>query len=45
MLSFYCLKCRKNTKTKNPNTARTKNGMIMVLPKCSVFESKKSKFF
>ena len=26
MLSYYCLKCRKNTESKNPKVARTKNG-------------------
>ena len=29
MLS-YCLKCRKNTKSKNPKAGRTKNGRIML---------------
>ena len=43
MLS-YCLKCRKNTESKNPKVARTKNGRIMLLSKCVVCDSKKSKF-
>ena len=43
MLS-YCLKCRKNTESKNPKVARTKNGRMMVLAKCTVSDSKKSKF-
>ena len=43
MLS-YCLKCRKNTERKNLTAARTKNGRIMLLSKCAVCESKKSKF-
>ena len=43
MLS-YCLKCRKNTESKNPNVARTKNGRIILLSKCAVSKSKKSKF-
>ena len=30
MLS-YCLKCRKNAKTKNPKVVKTKNGRIMHL--------------
>ena len=30
MLS-YCLKCRKNTESKNPKVARTKNRRIMLL--------------
>ena len=43
MLS-YCLKCRKNTESKNPKFARTKNGRIMLLSKCTVCDSKNSKF-
>ena len=43
MLS-YCLKCRKNAKTKNPKVVKTKNGRIMLLSKCEVCDSKKSKF-
>ena len=43
MLS-YCLKRRKNTESKNPKVVRTKNGKIMLLSKCSVCNSKKSKF-
>ena len=42
MLS-YCLKCRKITESKNPKVARTKNGRIMLLSKCTVCDSKKSK--
>ena len=26
-----CLKCRKNTESKNPKVAKTKNGRIMLL--------------
>ena len=43
MLS-YCLKCRKNTESKNPKVARTKNGRIMLLSKYAARDSKKSKF-
>ena len=39
MLS-YCLKCRKNTESKNPKGLRTKNGRIMLLSKCSMRNSK-----
>ena len=35
MLS-YCLKCRKNTESKNPKIVRTKNGRIMLLSKCAI---------
>ena len=44
MLSYYCLKSRKNTESKNPKVARTKNGRIMLLSKCAMCDSKKSKF-
>ena len=40
-----CLKCRKNTESKNPKVVRTKGGRIMLLSKCAVCDSKKSKFF
>ena len=43
MLS-YCLKCRKNTKSKSPKVVRTKNRTIMLLSKCEMCEIKKSKF-
>ena len=43
MLS-YCLNGTKNTESKNPKVARTKNGRIMFLSKCAVCDSKKSKF-
>ena len=42
MLS-YCLKCRKNTESKNSKVVRTKNGRIMILSKCLVCNSKKFK--
>ena len=44
MLLYYCLKCRKNTESKNPKVAKTKNGRIMLLAKCAVCDSKNSKF-
>ena len=43
MLS-YCLKCRKNTESKNPKVIRTKSGRIRLLSKWAVCDSKKSKF-
>ena len=43
MLS-YCLKCRKDTESKNSKVVKTKNGRIMLLSKCAVCNSKKSKF-
>ena len=41
---FYCLKCRKNTESKNPKAVRTKNGKILLLSNCTVCNSKKLKF-
>ena len=43
MLS-YCLKCRKNTESKNPKVVKIKKGTIMLLSKCAVCDNKKSKF-
>ena len=43
MLS-YCLKCRNSTESENPKVSRTKNGRIMLLLKCAVYDSKKLKF-
>ena len=39
MLS-YCLNCRKNIEYKNPKVVRAKNGRIMLLSKCAVYDSK-----
>ena len=43
MLS-YCLKCKKNTESKNPKVLKTNNSKIMLLSKCAICGSKKSKF-
>ena len=43
MLS-YCLKCRRNTKSINPNVSKTTNSKTMILSKCAICGSKKSKF-
>ena len=43
MLS-YCLKCRKCTESKSPKVVRTKNGRMMLLSKCLVCYSIKSRF-
>ena len=41
---LYCLKCRKNTESKNPKVAKTKTGRTMLLSKCAICDSKISKF-
>ena len=43
MLS-YCLKCRKNTESKNPKVVKTRNGRIMLSSKCALCNNKKFKF-
>ena len=42
MLS-YCLKCKKNTEGINPKVSATSNGRTMILSKCAICGSKKSK--
>ena len=41
---FYCLKSRKNTEIENPKVIKIKNGRMMLLSKCAVCDSKKSKY-
>ena len=43
MLS-YCLKYKKNTKSINPKVSKTTNDKTMILSKCAICGSKKSKF-
>ena len=44
MLS-YCLKCKKkNTESINPKVSKTTNSKMMILSKCAISGSKKSKF-
>ena len=43
-MKFYCLKCRKNTENINPRVSNTSNGKTMILSKCAICGSKKSRF-
>ena len=43
MLS-YCLKCKRNTESINPKVSKTTNGKAIILSKCTLCSSKKSKF-
>ena len=43
-MSFYCFTFRKSTESKNPKVAKTKNRRTILLSKCAVYNSKKSKF-
>ena len=38
------MKCRKDTEIKKTKVVRTKNGRMMRLSKCALFDIKKSKF-
>ena len=42
-MKSYCLKCRKNTENINPRVSNTSNGRTMVLSKCAICGSKKSR--
>ena len=43
-MKSYCLKCRKDTETINPRVSSTSNGRKMILSKCAICGSKKSRF-
>ena len=43
-MKSYCLKCRKNPENLNSRVSKTSNGRTMVLPKCAICGSKKSRF-
>ena len=43
-MESYCLKCKKHTKNVNPQVSSTSNGKLMILSKCAICSSKKSKF-
>ena len=43
-MESYCLKCKKHTKSINPQVSSTSNGKIMTLSKCATCGSKKSRF-
>ena len=43
-MPFYCLKSKKNTENINPRVSKTSNGKTMLLSKCAICGSKKSRF-
>ena len=43
-MESYCLKCKKYTKNINPQISSTSNGKMILLSKCAICESKKSRF-
>ena len=43
-MKSYCLKCKKDTENINPRISNTSNGRTMILLKCAICGSKKSRF-
>ena len=43
-MKAYCLKCKKDTENIDPNISNTSNGKAMILSKCAICGSKKSRF-
>ena len=43
-METYCLKCRKYTKNIKPQISSTSNDKTMILSRCAICNSKKSKF-
>ena len=43
-MKSYCLKCKKNTEHIDPEVSSTSNGRVMILSKCAICGSKKSRF-
>ena len=43
-MESYCLKCKKHTKNINLQVSSTSNGKFMILSKCAICSSRKSKF-
>ena len=43
-MKSYCLKCRKDNENINPKVSKTSHGRTMVLSKCAICGSKKSRF-
>ena len=40
----YCLKCKKDSENINSRVSNTSNGRTMILSKCAIWGSKKSRF-
>ena len=43
-MNSYCLECRKDTENINPRVSKASNGRAMILSKCAICNSKKSRF-
>ena len=43
-MESYCLKCKKQTKNIDSQVSLTSNSKSIILSKCAIYNSKKSKF-
>ena len=43
-MKTYCLKCKKDTENIDPKISSTSNGKSMIISKCAICSSKKSRF-
>ena len=43
-MKSYCLECKKYTENINPQVSSTSNGKMMIVSKCAICDSKKSRF-
>ena len=43
-MECYCLKCKKTPENIDPKVSGTSNGRTMILSKCAICDSKKSRF-
>ena len=43
-METFCLKCKKNTKNINPKISSSSNATAMILSRCAICGSKKSRF-
>ena len=43
-MKSYCLKCKKDTENINQRVSNTSKGRTMILPKCTKWGSRKSRF-
>ena len=43
-MKSYCLNCRKDTEIIGPKLSGTSNGKAMILSKCAICDSEKSRF-
>ena len=43
-MNSYCLKCRKDTENINPTVSKTRNNRTIIISKCAICSSKKSRF-